>query len=197
MALTRKAGRRPVDQAGPGRQEIWEALQQWHERGTFTISDIAEKSRANRKSIHDYLACLTAGGYVRHNPALPGQAASYELLRNTGIHAPRLRRDGQPVLQGQATEQMWRAMVMLKCFSFRDLIQHASVEISEETARSYCKTLLATGYLRVIAKADPARGIIARYELLRDSGIAAPQIQRVKCVYDPNTGLVHHPEGRA
>ncbi len=197
MTSIRKAGRRPADQAGPGRQEIWEAVREWHERGAFTIADIAAKCGANRKTIHDYLGCLAAGGYVQHNPALPGQAASYELLRNTGIHAPRLRRDGQPVEQGQAVQQMWTAMVMLKNFSFLDLIQHATVEISEDTARAYCKSLLATGYLRVKVKADPMRARIARYELLRDSGCLAPQIQRIKCVFDPNTGEVHCPEVRA
>jgi hypothetical protein len=55
--------------------------------------------------------------------------------------------------------------------------------------------LLATGYLKVMRKADPTQGRIAKYRLVRDSGQAAPQVQRVKRVYDPNTGLVHHPEG--
>ena len=43
-------------------------------------------------------------------------------------------------------------------------------------------------------KADPAQAQIARYRMIRPSGPRAPQIQRVRQVYDPNTGEVYPAE---
>jgi predicted ArsR family transcriptional regulator len=193
MTGPRKTGRHPVDRRTPGRDQIWDAIRR--RTDDFTIADVAAACGADRKTIRDYLACLSAGGYVEHTPAPVGHPASYRMLRDTGIHAPRLRADGSAVQQGNITEQLWRGMYILREFTFRDLIETASIDISEDTARAYCKMLLATGYLKVMRKADPTQGRIAKYRLVRDSGQAAPQVQRVKRVYDPNTGLVHHPEG--
>lgn len=193
MATTGKSGRRPADAGTPGRQHIWEAVRKTS--GTFTVTDIADATGAVRKTIHDYLGCLAAGGYLAHTPATaPGLSAIYELLKDTGHHAPRLRRDGTAVTQGQATEQMWRSMCILKQFSYRDLIETATIEIPEWTAKSYCRILLATGYLRVMQKADPAKGRIAHYRLIRNSGPKPPQVQRVKRIFDPNTRTVYAPE---
>lgn len=51
--------------------------------------------------------------------------------------------------------------------------------------------LLNTGFLRVVQKADPVKGRIATYRLIRNDGPKPPQIQRVKQVFDPNTGKVY------
>lgn len=98
--------------------------------------------------------------------------------------------------QGSITERLWRGMYMQKEFTYLDLLDTTSTSISVETAKSYCQMLLATGYLRVLEKADPVRGRIARYRLIRNNGPKPPQIQRVKRVYDPNTREVFMPEGR-
>lgn len=190
--MTGKSGRRPADRSNPGRQQIWEQVRQ--QAGVFTVSDIEDATGADRKTIRDYLACLAAGEYVQHSPAPHGQQASYKLIKNTGFHAPRLRRDGTPVVQGQATEQLWRGMYMLKTFTFQDLIETASIQIPEGTVKAYCKMLLATGYLKVVKKASPKDGRIAKYRLVRNDGPKPPQIQRVKQVYDPNTDTVYQPE---
>ena len=195
MTTAGKSGRRPADAGTPGRQEIWTAMRAL--KRPFTTLDLADATGAARKTVHDYLGCLVAGNYVTHEPApARGRAAVYELIKDTGFHAPRLRPDGTKVTQGVATEQMWRSMCILKKFTFRDLIESSTVEITDWTAKSYCSMLLSTGYLRVLKKADPVKGKIAQYALIRASGPKPPQVQRVKRVFDPNTGEVYAPEGR-
>ena len=175
---------------------MWQAIR--GATGTFTVSDIATAIGAPQKSVRDYLGCLAAGGYVDHTPAeVRGQSGTFKLLRDTGHHAPRLRPDGRPVQQGKASEQLWRSMCILKQFTYRDLMETATVPIPEGTAKAYCRTLLATGYLRVLRKAEPGRGQIALYALVRQSGPKSPQVQRVKRVFDPNTGDVYMPGDQA
>lgn len=186
--------RRPIDQAGTPRDAIWAAIRAVGGAGApFAVADIVTASGANDKTVRDYCRSLAAAGYLTDHP---GEIAQWVLARDIGHEAPRVRLDGSPVTQGAATEQLWRGMYILKEFTFEDLLETASITIRPETARAYCKVLLATGYLRVLRKADPIRGHIARYRLVRNNGPRAPQIQRVKRVYDPNNREVFMPEGR-
>ena len=91
---------------------------------------------------------------------------------------------------------MWTSMRGLGEFNPRDIAAHSTtpdVRVSELTAKAYCAMLLKTGYLRVLKKAEPMAGRQAIYRLIRNSGPKPPQIQRIKQVYDPNTGAVHIP----
>ncbi|MBB96951.1 MAG: hypothetical protein CML68_20435 [Rhodobacteraceae bacterium] len=190
MAEAKKAGRRPADAGQPGRQEIWEAVRR--QTGAFTVSGIVETCGASRRTVSGYLECLAAGEYVSCTPPESvGQPARYTLLKDTGYHAPRLRQDGSVVTQGQAAEQLWTSMRILKRFTSLELMETATIEIPEGTAKAYCRTLLAAGYLKVLRKAEPAKGRIALYQLIRQSGPKPPQVQRVKRVFDPNTGDVY------
>lgn len=188
MAATRK----PVDQTGNPREMIWAAIRKTS--SGFTVASIADCVGSPPKTVRCYLTALAAAGYLAVMPDEPGQPARWVLVRDIGNEAPRVRPDGSPVTQGQVTEQLWRGMYMLKEFSFRDLIETASIKIPEDAARAYCKLLLATGYLRVLRKAEPTSGRIARYRLVRNNGPKPPQVQRVKRVYDPNSGEVFVPE---
>lgn len=182
----KKAGRRPATATTPGRQEIWEAIKQLGD--VFTLSELTEKSAANRKTVSDYIRCLIPGGVV----ADEGEG-KFRLIDDRGYHAPRLNREGKPVTQGTGTENMWRSMRGLMEFSPRDIAAHSTtpdVIVSEETAKAYCGMLLRTGYLRVVKKAEPLAGRRAIYRLIRNLGPKPPQIQRVKRVFDPNTGDV-------
>lgn len=192
MLARKLTGRRPADQAAAGRQEMWQALK---DCGTeITVSKIVTKTSLHRSTVLRYLDALTAAGYLRAKEVEIGHPNIWELAKDAGFHAPRVRADGSKVSQGECYDQLWRGMYMLKSFSYLDLKQHASIEISEATAKDYCKRLLAAGYLSVVRKADPHRGLVAKYRLLRNSGPMAPKVQRVQCVFDPNTGLVHYPE---
>ena len=193
MAAARQTGRRPADQPGAGRQDMWLALKQV--QGAFTVSDIAKATKIHRTSVLRYLRALSAAGYLETTPVPNGLASSWRLVRDVGHHAPRVHYDGSAVTHGVVSQQIWQAMVGLKTFDYRELIQGASIEIKEATAKDYCKRLLAAGYLRVEVKANPHTDRIARYKLIRPSGPKAPQIQRVRQVFDPNTGAVYAAEG--
>jgi len=186
-------GRRPADKARAGRQEMWHALKQ--QTGEITVTAVAMATGAHRSTVLRYLTALTAGGYLEAIPAPAGAPGAWRLIKDVGHHAPRVRSDGSTVTQGAVTSQLWQAMIGLKRFDFRELTQGASIDIPEATAKDYCKRLLAAGYLRVLVKADPHVNRIARYQLIRPSGPKAPQIQRVRQVYDPNTGTVYPAEG--
>ncbi|MFD1914141.1 hypothetical protein [Halodurantibacterium flavum] len=187
----RKAGRRPASTPSVGRQEIWEAIRL--QAGGFTAASLSTASGANRKTIEDYLRCLHPAGVIER-----AGEDGWRLADDRGHHAPRLNRAGKPVVQGAGTENMWRSMRMLATFSPRDISAHSStpeVQVTEPTAKSYCGMLLRCGYLRVIRKASP--GVRqATYRLIRNSGPKPPQVQRVKRIYDPNTGEVHMPGER-
>lgn len=185
--------RKPADKKAPGRDEIWTAIRLMGD-GPFTVAEIVKKTGANNKSTRDYLKGLTAAGYLCQQPEDPGMPARWTLERDIGHEAPRVRPDGSHVTQGTVTEQLWRGMTMLKQFTYIELIETASVVISAETAKAYCKMLLATGYLRVLRKAEPTSGKIARYRLIRNNGPRPPQIQRKKVVFDPNTDEQFVPE---
>lgn len=191
--MTAKAGRRAATATTPQRQEIWEAIRKQPER--FSVNELIDRSGANRKTVQDYLRCLWAGEVITSD----GDGV-YSLANDRGVHAPRLNRAGKPVRQGAGVENMWRSMRGLAEFSPRDIAAHSTtpdVSVTEWTAKSYCSMLLRTGYLRVIKKADPGKGSQAIYRLIRNSGPKPPQIQRIKQVFDPNTGAVHVPGGRA
>ncbi len=187
--MTAKAGRRAATATTPQRQEVWEAIRA--HLGSFTVADLAARSGANRKTVKDYLRCLLPGGIIQAE----GED-HYSLIDDRGFHAPRLNRAGQPVSQGAGVENMWRSIRGLPEFSPRDIAAHSTtpdVRVTEPTAKAYCSMLLKTGYLRVVKKAEPMAGRQAIYRLIRRSGPKPPQIQRIKQVYDPNTGAVHIP----
>lgn len=200
--MTLTAGRKTADQARDNRQLIWEKLRTKSADGfvSLTLADITGATGVHRRTASDYLTCLVAGGLAVRLDDPAGGEVKWRLERDGGHHAPRLRKDGKAVTQGGGVSNLWRSMRMLGKFSAKDLALHSttpSVSVSEATAQSYCTMLLATGYLRVAQKADPSKSRKAIYRLVRNSGPKAPMIQRVKRVYDPNTGQVHSKGGDA
>lgn len=196
--------RRPVDvMAANGmpspRQAIWDGIR--HIAGpdrssVVTLAALIALKGTDRKTTRAYLAALAAGGYL--GPA--DEAHSWRLLRDAGVHAPRLHRDGTPVTQGAGMQNMWRSMRMLAKFSALDIAVHSTtdqVQVSEGAAKFYCSILLQTGYLRVLQKACPPQGRLAVYRLIRNDGPEPPMIQRVKQIFDPNTGKVYRKGGAA
>lgn len=191
--------RRPVDQiAGSGdvegRQAIWEAIRA--QDGPFIVPDLFGETSISPHTIRSYLRALAAAGILERteHPERAGlrDSVTWRLIEDEGFYAPRVNRNGVRVTQGLGVEQMWRTMRMLKEFSSRDIALHAStdtVRVTDETARSYCSMLMTYGYLRCIRKATPRRR--ATYRLVRNSGPLAPQIQRVKQVFDPNSKTVY------
>jgi predicted transcriptional regulator len=190
------AGRKPIHEAQDNRQILWDELKVEAEKGNarMTLSVLASRTGVDRKTASDYLVGLSAAGYVERQEDETLGCATFRLVQDGGFHAPRLRKDGTPVTQGVGVANMWRSMRILKVFSVPEIAQTSStpgVVVTDATAQSYIGMLFATGYLRVVEKANIGLGRKATYRLVRNSGPKPPMIQRVKQVYDPNTKLVH------
>jgi hypothetical protein len=171
-----------------GRQAVWEMMRKLRR---FTLADLCHLDM-ERDTVRDYLRGLVKAGYVavvvEHGRATP---AAYELARDVGLEAPRVRRDGSPVERGQARDHMWRAMKMLPSFSFVDLAVSASsetVQVSEQDAQDYVKHLLRAKYLAVLQPATNRHKAV--YRLVRNTGPRPPMVTRAKVVFDPNLGCV-------
>ncbi|MDA8230376.1 MAG: hypothetical protein M0006_03465 [Magnetospirillum sp.] len=186
--------RKPVHlaQAGgkpQGRQAIWEEIRR--QRDGFAVASIADATDIHPTTIRSYLTGLEAAGYIRR---AVGGAPSWTLSRDIGVEAPRVTKDGKPVIQGSAREQMWRTMRMLSGdWSWRDLAIAASTEeapVNPGDAADYCVNLCRAGYLHLVTpgKGTGNAGIPARYRFVRSkyTGPKPPMVQRVKSVYDPN-----------
>lgn len=192
--------RKPIHLQAAGhltpRERIWAAIRRQRVFGVMTIE---EETRCEITTITTYLQALAAAGHIAvETQAERGEKGQYRqgtwrLARDVGVSAPRLNRAGGEVRQGRGNEQMWRAMRILGEFDYRDIAVHASTEecqIAPATAKSYVVYLARAGYFSVVR--PPRPGLPARYRLPRAkvSGPKAPQIQRVKSVYDPNLGRI-------
>lgn len=181
--------RKPIDQLNnepkpQGMDGIWAEIRRLN---IFTKREIHDNTDIPNKTITDYVKRLMAGGYIEEHGSFE-ETGRYVLVRDAGVHPPRIRPNGQPVTQGKGTANMWRSMRMLGQFTPRDIVAHSNtdtVTVSDATAQSYCSMLLKARYLRVVQKAVPGKRQ-ATYRFVRNTGPLPPQIQRVKQVFDPN-----------
>ena len=187
-----------------GRDAIWQCIR---ELKTFTLVDIEIKStdektmdNINGETARLYVKCLEKAGYLKRLPRASGVHArvSWQLIKDVGIHAPRIKRDGTEVTHGSSQQQMWQTMRMLKSFSAEDLIINASTPkqaIKKVTVNDYVHHLHKAGYLRLVSPAHNGGGI-ARYSLLSgmNTGPKPPMIQRIKQVFDANLNKIVWPK---
>lgn len=198
--MAKTTTRKPVHLEAQGpkgdRQSMWEIIRKLHKGGEpITVRDVwmlgAEWAPKGR--VRDYVAGLVAAGYLRPIEGAPGPSVQYELMKDCGLDAPRVRKDGTEVTQGRGREQMWRTIKIIGEFTSQDLARAASTPdfpVAEKTANEYCVMLAGAGYLQTVRAGRPGR--FARYRLItsRWTGPRAPMIQRLKQVFDPNTGEV-------
>jgi hypothetical protein len=158
-------------------------------------------ANADDETVRTYLASLAKGGFIeRENPStVIGTEAFWRLVKDNGVEAPRLDRQGRPVTHGLGTEQMWRTMQMSGEFDYSSLAALAStpeVPVKPQTAQTYIGHLHKAGYLiqlrgpKVMGRGRPT--LPARYRInpAKVSGPRPPMIQRSKAVYDPNLDKV-------
>lgn len=182
-----------------GYEAIWAHIMS-HGTEAFTLTDIEKQTNAKRHTVRDYLLRLMRAGYVERLADKRDLAYLYKAIKRP-LKAPRLRRDGTHVTQGSGRDHMWRTMKMLRNFTAKDLAISAStkdVQIKESTAEDYIKFLHRAGYLKVSRphkKGWATTGHKASYIFIpgKNTGPAAPMIQRVKQVYDPNLEQVVWP----
>lgn len=172
------------------RQRIWEKVRQLRR---FTARQLRGELPGviTMATVRSALQCWQAGGFLagkdESRSGAPGEI--YELVKDTGIEAPRVRKDGSAVTQGQGNEALWGAMEALGSFNARVLSSMAGVPLS--TTKTYCAYLHKAGYLVVEreGKGQGKGGVLTTYRLLRSriTGPRPPMITRLKSVYDPNT----------
>lgn len=175
-----------------GRQVIWEAIRASAQR--FDLRSIMDETDINRDTVRSYLRGLEAAGIVERLEAPPDHVTpqAYRLVSDCGVDAPRVGRQGQPVTQGLAQEQMWRTMRLIGQFNARELAAAATTEditVSSEAAKDYCFHLAKAGYLETIDAGRPGRGgHVTRWFFVpaRYTGPKPPMIQRRASIWDPN-----------
>lgn len=172
------------DKGLTNRERMWAAMREARE---FTIYELCLNTAMPRGRARDYIVGLVRAGILG---VIPGKRRGnfdvYHLERDMGVNAPRVRRDGSFVPESGRT-RMWKAMMVLGCFSVRELVAAASLEdapVSHEEAEYYCRWLYQGGYLQRVSMN------VYRFVPARNSGPKAPQILRVKQLYDPNTDKV-------
>lgn len=171
------------------REMVWSALRA--NPDGVTQLKINGLTKVKPGIIKDYIASLMRAGLVAVVEELgPGQAREYRIVRDTGADAPRLKKDGTP-LPPPGRARMWRAMPVLGTFTARELAHAASLPeapVAESEAAYYCRWLEKGMYLRRVSAARET----PRYQAIpaRRHGPKAPQILRVRQLYDPNTGEV-------
>ncbi|RKV77974.1 MAG: HTH domain-containing protein [Neisseria sp.] len=164
------------------RQEIWNCLRGNKDR-FLTLSEIAEACQLSGNTVYGYLKSLNKGGFVSvQKEAGIGSPCRYRLERDTGMDAPRLSDDGQP-LKCPVTEALWRTMRILKTFDLDGLTAHVNMThpVSRSMVRVYAQHLEKAGYLKNTGNARKKS-----FVLLKNTGSKAPQLLAVREVYDPN-----------
>lgn len=177
------------------RDRMWQSIRKLRKCTCMELQEAAGKPFLNLETIQDYLLALSRAGYLQalnkqgHDGRTKFDQVHFELVKDA-ITAPRLSKDGKPVIQGTATLAMWRAMKALKEFDYRDIQRAATLgnicKVTPQTAKSYVVILARAGYFRTLREAQGP--IPARYRLVRDTGAHAPAITRRKAVFDRNKG---------
>lgn len=182
------------------RQRVWEAIRK--HAGGFTCNQISELAQADNETVYTYLNSLERAEFLEGifaEGAKIGTEKTWSLIRDNGVEAPRLTRDGKPLIQGRGTESMWRSMRIIGEFNASELAAHAStsgVIVKPQTAKSYLHALKQAMYIVTTTDARSkgiGKGAIqARYRLApgKYTGPRPPMIQRTKSVYDPNLGKI-------
>lgn len=192
--LEMKGGKSP-------RQRVWEAIRVQRKR--FTQPSLAEAVNGMESIIQDYIRALLRAEIIEviaeEQVGRVCVRRTYRLVRDNGVEAPRVTRNGQTVTQGAGNEAMWGTMHRMferKDFNFRELAAFSSTPdnpVTEETAKTYVLALAAAGYLKCTKDAVHGRNATpARYVLIPRmfTGPRAPMVQRTKAVFDPNENRV-------
>jgi len=179
------------------RPDMWRAIRRVGAQGAvFQIPTVRGQLRGNvkRERIRDYIRALQAGGYLAPVVTEDG-LDGWQILRDPGAEAPRVRPDGSPVTMGAGREQCWRTMRILGTFTALDLVATASTDTHQVAlgeARDYCDRLARVG---ILTRTRSAEVVIYRLAPSRYTGPQPPQIRRTKEVYDPNTRRLYAADG--
>jgi hypothetical protein len=200
------------------RDRLWAAMRRFRCGEPFSVAEIMLLAgvrgdealdlggAARADSTIDYIRGLTAAGILEDAGARPidrpvRELRWFRLVKDVGVEAPRVDKQGRPVTQGIGCAQMWRAMRALKGeFGARELSIAASTEahvVEHATAKRYARELARAGYLQVTKESAGGRGAERLYRFVKSryTGPRAPMITAQKQVMDGNTGeIVYDPK---
>lgn len=171
------------------RQRIWEAIRAMN--GKDFDHAYVTPNGVTGDSVCDYLGGLTKAGFlvvtVKGNSAQTRQR--WKLVRDPGVEAPRVRKNGEVVTYGAGNEAIWGAMQALGSFTPVTLAEMAGSNLN--TVKHYCLFLVKAGYLTVERESKRVGGgtrmpAVYRLNKSRVNGPRPPMITRLKAVYDPN-----------
>ncbi len=176
------------------RDRMWAAIRSFGLMREFALAEIMVLTEQRADTTLSYLDALAAADFVREtrrdrHPRR--ECRRFELLRDVGVNAPRVNREGDPV-GSPGHQAMWNVMRRERGrFGWRDLVHRASTtehRIDDEVAQVYVRQLTRAGYLR--REQAPRAGIEAQYVFVRqrDTGPRAPTIGARRSVRDGNTG---------
>lgn len=173
------------------RQLIWQEIRKQQE---FTLNSLSSGCKIHRDTIETYVIGLRKAGFVEliEKTAINKSYVittftenHYRLAKDIGIDAPRVTRSGK-ILSADINQDLWRAMKILKEFSITDLIASTTQKTTVENVKTYCLFLTRAKYLKHNGQ---------RYVFIKNTGAKAPQIQRIKAVFDPNLKQIVYQSG--
>lgn len=184
-----ETGRKPVSVAPKNRKMVWKVIR---ELKHFTIRDIEDRTKIQPRTITSYLQALERAEIINKEVVYkPNRGCLrtniYNLTKDTGVMAPVINKNGQ-LVEDTHQSRIWRAIRILRNFTLRDIVATASQDddpVSLTAADQYLNYLKKAGYL---SKKNNEK--VFRLNLAMNKGIQAPQIQRIKQIYDPNIDAV-------
>lgn len=176
------------------RQHIWEAIRAVNAGPKeLTTYAVARKSEQDDQTVRAYFRDMEKAGIVSKVRNVSRFDAEWTLLKDEGVEAPRVTRDGKVSKYAAGAENIWRALRILGEFSAAEAATAASVNgvsISEVGAHVYLTGLAQAGYL---TRNGGTPGVKTRFRLIpsRYTGPKHPIYQRdFNQVYDPNLDQV-------
>lgn len=173
------------------KQAIWEAIRRLQ---SFTARQLQDQTRLNSSTVRDYIKGLEAAGYLAPYVRLYKEDAQWRLVKDIGVEAPRVRKDGTVITKGEGQRNMWEAMRILRTFTATELAiaaTTATCRVSAVSAVRYARHLTRAGYLR-----RSADGAVYRFLPTAYTGPMAPVIQQHSrvwsSVWDPNTNELRY-----
>lgn len=159
---------------------MWAAIRQ-SGGADISLRAIADAGKVDLSSAKHFVGPLSKAGILVE--ISPAPAAVYQLVGRHTATVPRLDADGVP-LPRDLRQAAWDAMRVLKEFTLLDLQITSAISIAD--AKHYCGLLAKAGYLKYRTKG--AGAIPSRFMFVpsMNTGPKAPQISRIKVVWDAN-----------
>lgn len=184
-----QTGRRPVSVAPKNRKMIWAVIR---ELKTFTIRNLEDRTKIAPRTITSYLQALEKAEIINKNVVYATgrgclRTNEYKLLKDLGVNAPVVNKSGS-LIEDSHQSRIWRAVRILKNFTLRDIVATASQDddpVTMASAEQYLNFLKKAGYL---SKKNKEK--VFHLVLSMNKGIQAPQVQRIRQIYDPNIDKV-------